>query len=713
MNKLFSFVLLPALISPVAVSYINKVNPNKEDKFDSMRTAYKLDLMENTNIDSVKDLGEKELFSQFNTVKLGGVDTYKYKDINYEDDLNKSSWPAATHLGNTLKLAVCYEKYKDEPDKEYFKKAALGLTYHWVYSYYKNANWWMNDLSANQTLTSIGLFLYDDLNPKGQAAFRGKAHYGSIYYAREKATHTGGNLFNYVDLTLKDGIVTKNDAEIQFAMNRLEEEITDKNVEGFQTDGSFFQHGRAVQTLSYGGTVINIGRMLSVAGKGGYGINKDKLTIISNWINRGARSLIHKGNLNYMGVSREYSRPNSLNAETKNFGGLEYYTQIDGFPEKQKLIDFLNDMKQKSQIMQNGEMLYFDVGKYASTVVDGVYFSVRGSEPNLTNTECVNHENRLGLNLSYGTNTAVLSRGDEYTDISPLLRYDYMPGTTSWQLYDDDKDNEPVEEEISDLGKKMWVFPKDKELIEIVQDTYKDGLYEEHLPEATEDNGYVYTDALKVSNDSSANNVVVFGTRSKHHGENEFTVTNILYNDGLISIGSNLKYTGEKTGFTNKKLHTTLEQCNMSNNTKVTISDDKKTVTRDSVVYTSLSNQELTVKEKTFTPEMHYNWYRNNTTATYTTGQYNDVKGKTLTISMENASSFVNNYAYVVRPESHTGEGHEVELVDTKSNDIHCVRVKFNNRDQLIVVYYKDGTFTYNEELYEGKKGDIDVIPLK
>ncbi|MCQ2796207.1 MAG: hypothetical protein MJ213_02710 [Bacilli bacterium] len=688
-----STVLVAGIATGVSLGVIYSNEPKKEpDNFDKMHTAYKDYLIstttsnyENLSADEIMnkivigtDANKQKIYSSLEKKVISNVETYYIKDINYEDGFNRDSWPASTHVSQALNLAITAETRKDPKIKE----IAIKMTYYWVFNNYRNTNWWQNELGVDNNLASLGLFIYDDLNPKGQSALRGKIADASFYYRESLMTHTGANLFDYADITVKSSIISKNQTEFNIAKNRINDEICDDRLEGFQTDGSFFQHGQQVQIASYGKGVGRLGKVLSVLTKAGVNLSEEKMAIVERYLLRGLRSMTHKGYLNYSSMSREIARPNQIDTANNNFGQFNTYLDVDTFTKKEELQKYLDDVKDKKSTFDG--MVYFDKAKMVAINVDGVYMSFKGTAPNLTNTECVNDENQLGLNLSYGTNTCVMDTGTEYYNIMPIWDYSMIPGTTSINL------------DGANINEGEWVpatnpVSLDTTILTIRdKDYYNDQLYEQQLPEPTSDNGYVYSSTSSIEK-SETDKVAVLMQRSNHHKENNFTVTCVATPEGMVLLGADLGYTGDVTEGNGKvfnqdsrKLHTTLEQIKMPE-AEPQLTDNNHTLTCGNVVYTSLGNNPLEIK--TSVRSVEGGWERNRH---QNEPDKEKTKGKTFTAYFDHGDNRDNaKYAYSIQSAAKVNAQQTFTVIKNFDDNLKVQEVKLPS-GKTIVVSYQD-----------------------
>lgn len=651
-KKFVGYIALTFFIAPLVTS----CQENKD--FDIMLNTYRDYLVEKTKVDAIIEEGSTALYNRLSKTTMNGIEALYYPEIDYNDGYPPNSWEVANHIGNAFKCAVAAVKTNDQK----FHEIAIGLTYYWIYNDFRSTNWWWNDLGAGASLTNVSLFIFYDLTIQGKAALRARIARTSFLYRPGLLNHTGANLIDYADNTLKAAIINRDPKELDIAIKRIEEEVTDDKKEGFQKDGSFFQHGIQLQTMSnYGRSVMRIARILHIISKTKYRFSTEKLKIITNFVLRGIASGTFKGYSNYSEVAREYCRDDeTMKAET--YFDLDYFLELPNLPDKEKYKTFIDNLKNHQPTFEG--MMYFDNAKIVTMNLDGLYMSFKGTNSDIINTECVNGENKLGLNLSYGTNTCVMDEGDEYYHISPIWDYAYIPGTTSIQMAPLD---EPDYLKYTDITIEKSVA------------VYKDGLFEGLLPKATEANGFVYSSGF-----DEANQIAYFMQRSQSHEENNFTVTCIATLDGMFLMGADLDYTGEKTGTLypsfNPALHTTLEQCHYKGSYE--LKDDNKTLIHGNAMYKVHDDHNIIVKDGYHSPDKEVigHWRRNKNPE----AKDKQATGKILLAYIDTETN--NKYAYSIQPKSYSERKFEL-IHNFDGNKVQEVKLP---NGKVVIAPYED-----------------------
>ncbi|MCQ2742856.1 MAG: hypothetical protein MJ239_06155 [Bacilli bacterium] len=670
----------------IASSCGNNHAPVENKDFQTIRTNYMSYMLEHQGTSTYGGKTIDEIMSTVGEKIIGGETTYFFNDIDYSNDQDRSSWPAGSHLGRTLELTVLAEKRNNHE----LKNIALNCLKHWIYSNYRNTNWWQNEIGANQNLSNIAMFSFDSLTRKGQDALLGKLYESSIYHRPSLETHEGSNLLNYCEMTVKCGALDKSYPEIDTAIKCASDTIKEGGKEGYQRDGSFFQHGKLLQTGSYGieGTT-KLANVISMLKGTSISVPLDKLGIISNFILNGLRPMIHKGMYNYMATGRAYSRVNSLDVELNAYkvSDMKKYTELENMPNKDEINSFIDDVCNKTDSQHKKDISAYEDSKILVGNYDGVYMCYKGSDPSMTNTECVNHENCLGYNFSYGQNTCVMQSGKEYLNISPLWDYTATPGSTS-----------------RDFGNGT-LLEKDSEIDSYVKNSLDNGLYEAKLPEVNPN-----TSQKCIYNLGKQDNVGFSMTQSVHDitsnnpiGGVEFTSTCFMCDEGMIVLGSGLKNKQPGLDESEKVLHTSLEQCRLYDGEEEPfISEDKLKVTKNNVVYCSLDNQPLSLDVE----NRQYDYQRNNPSLASKIES-----GKVMTITLNSAKELdYDHYAYSIQP-----------LANNQTSDIKVIcntpkvaAIQLTD-GRIVASFYSNDSFTYlgkeyKPSAFDNNKGCFEVF---
>jgi len=686
MNK--KLLLGLATISLVVPLTFTSCNKNVDNTCNLVKEHYRDYFFYDTDISDYDIKPLDKIKEELETVVINDIETYKFKDVDYTADKKRADWPTRKHLSRALQIAIVAESRNSNEVRDIAKK----LTLHWVLSNYHHINWWHNELGANDTLAKLGLFVFDYLGKKGQAAFNGKIRESSLKWRPSLTTSTGANMFDYIDITIRDAAINNDKEEMSIAFERMKQEIVDDKREGFQKDGTFFQHGRQVQNVSYGKCAMRIAKTLYQLRGTSFKMPDEKMNILSNYVNRGLRASTFKGYTNYTTVARAYDRVNFLDSQNTADSGLNdlaYYTGVDNYPGKTETFEFVNALRSRKNHISQNEIFYFPVGKMIVANIghddthDGIYISYKGTDPNITNSEIVNGENVLGINLTYGGNTCVMDKGTEYFNIAPVMNYNYMPGTTAPFYGSTDKVTEGENIKSQDLAIDTYI-----------KSVYNDPLFTETLPVATSENKYIY-------NDGQQGDVTFMMTKTKHHSRGRYTTTCFTTKDGMVLVGSDLGYSSFSEDATkakphalnNDNVHTTIDQYVTADvETSSNEQSSVKNHTDGNVKYTSLDSRTISKKiekrdyiakneeGKTY----QWAWNRNNLNIdTKDTGSKN-----VATITLEGNTEASKKYAYAIEPNDNTTKSKFVCIQN--KNGIHAIEFTGSDGKQKVAAAFYD-----------------------
>lgn len=691
MNKNIKlFAIIPSLIIPALTS----CNPTPTVDFALLRSNFKNMLVNTTSINYFKNKNKEQIRACFDKEDIAGIETYKFKDIDYDAKVYRTEFPHRAHLDRALELAIIAEVSNDAELKEMVRK----LEYHWVFKNYRSPNWYENEIGTVRSLTNVGIFQYDDLNDKAKAAFDGKVRNGSIYYHPGLELHSGANLIDYAQNTFKSGIITHNINEADCAYNRLMEEIKENDKEGFQDEGSYFQHGRLLSTGSYGNVATSkLGTFFTTLKGSKYKVPKEKLKIVLNCILTGLRYLTHRNYKSYFIEGRGFCDPDPYIFSINN---LKSYLTIDGVEDadKKELTDFFAKHDNKQSTFSGIKV--FPKARVITSNIDDVFIGFKGTDPITVNSECLNNENELAYNLSYGMNTCIMQSGLEYENLSPVCDFSFMPGAVSRDYGFEDL--EVTEEQKFFKTGDRDIFAKISDLknerFEDKVETYRDDAKKEL---------YVYGYADELANNEVAS-IYQQGKHSKKTTDKkefkgqEFTVSCFSTPKGMAILGAGMN---DLDGDGSNR-YVTLQQCTIDKEKdKVTLDGGEKTLTHNykngdidtNVIYKSLNNSQITLRENT----VNGNYKRNH--STYKPGVDTSYTHDTMIAYMpiDNESK----YAYSIQTKNE-----DAFAVASNTTDVQAI-VLPGNKKIAAVFYSKDKTkqsFEYNTKKYELSKEFID-----
>ena len=180
---------------------------------------------------------------------------------------------------------------------------------------YKCPNWWYNVIDMPIFMGEILLLIGDTLERDLFDRCMQVIVPGSIIDDPSiELAHSGGANFLWIaSATLNQCILREDEALLAHTVERIQRVALIYDEAGFQTDGSFFQHGRRLYSLGYGKSfVVHIASIVYALRDTPYQLPRDGLMLVSRHILEGMRYMSHRGFSDYAATGREYVRQNAL-----------------------------------------------------------------------------------------------------------------------------------------------------------------------------------------------------------------------------------------------------------------------------------------------------------------------------------------------------------------------------------------------------------------
>lgn len=587
-------------------------------------------------------------------------ETYFFDNINYDDE-DRAIWPAHQHIVRTLQIAMIADR---DNNNELFD-IATKLTCYWLCNDYVNSNWWFNEIGVPRDLSNLAFFIKDKLTKEQQDKLIEWIHHGSLKYNEATQRYTGTNTFWACDITMKSACLTHDEDEMNIMLDYLYNEIKLDANEGFQSDGTYFQHDHLLYTGGYGrqGAIMLAKIASAFANTRKYVLDDKKLKIVVDFVLDGMRYMTHKGNFTWQCMGRTFTRKQASEyaggvTDLGNIVDMKYLANLPNCPRREELNDLISKWEKKESTFSG--IKFFPKSKFIACNFDGVYVGLKGTDGNMVNCEMGNGENMLGHNLSYGFTTAVMDTGKEYDDISPVWVYDYIPGTTTPEETDSD----------------LLFYDNDMDTSAKKGGTFYSGYNDEH----------------NVAMVSQTSYQRYRSSPTQYTGSVNYTITAFACDDGAVILGTNIYSTGE-IGL----LHTTLDQFDIQSD-NYGLSDDEKTFMHDNVVYKNIevgADQKIGISGG---GEVVQPWWRNNSS-------YGDetITKRPIIVYLSNPDK--SHYAYSIQSKNQQDKQFKVACNTTVAQAVELPNGK------IAAIFYTNGDFEYGSTKYEGNKGEFKIFP--
>lgn len=351
-----------------------------------------------------------------------------FSDVDYTST-DRSNWLTKKHLNRTERLAILYRNENDVIKKEEYKNYILKLINHWLKNDYQNSNWWHNKLGTPNTLGEIALLMRPDLKLNQRVRMKEIIGRGSFTVNTPIKSHAAANIIDLAMSTIKFGVFSDSRTSVRTAVRLVSKELNISENEGLKSDATFFQHGNRLYMGGYGIEFISgMSQLIYMLSGTRFNFSPAQLNNLSTFITDGL-AVMSFGNVldpTVMGrsVSRYNSQPLKGIAPT-----LRKLSKIEGLPGSDKISAYAERIEKNTHT--DTGIHYFDKAKFIVINNSDFYFSFRGGAEELLYSEIINDENVLSYNSSFPGVTTIMHTGNEYTNISPVLDYSMIPGTTA------------------------------------------------------------------------------------------------------------------------------------------------------------------------------------------------------------------------------------------------------------------------------------------
>lgn len=666
------WILLPIAATTCVTPLFVSCNKHKQaDTFDKLLASYKQmlkDTVKTTDYENkTPDQIKQELDEQrYNNIFSEPCDTYFFKNIDYKNG-DRAIWPAHLHIVRTLQIAMIADRDNNKELMEIAKK----LTCYWLCNNFANSNWWFNEIGVPRDLSNLAIFLIKKLTSEQQDKLIEWIRHGSLKYAEATTKYTGTNMFWAGDITMKSACLVKDRDELNVMFDYVGEEIKQDAQEGFQSDGTYFQHRKLLYTGGYGrqGALL-LAKIASAFKDSDLELAEDKLSIVVDFALDGMRYFTHKGNFNFQCMGRVFTRKQASDygggvTDLGNIEEMRYIADLPNCPRKEELKDLISKWEKRESTFEG--IKYFPKSNFIACNFDGVYIGLRGNKEDLICSEMGNGENQLGHNLAYGFTTCVMETGQEYADISPVWDYSYIPGTTTI-VEDDDTLNAYTTEDDAGITKTG---------------TYYGGINAK--------DGIAFTSQATFHKFRDPENTSLYKYNMNYQ------IASFACNDGVAILGCNIAVNQ------GAELHTTVDQFVKQGEVKLLNND--ASLQHNNVVYTNITSDDAKLKFKE--GDVTQPWNRNN-------HSYQDlsdtikkhVVGVTLDYGSENGQEPL-QYGYTIQTKKQFDANKKFKIA---KNDDEAQAVQLPNGKIACIFYQNNINFDFDGITCSGNKGEFKIF---
>ncbi|MEU4738872.1 polysaccharide lyase family 8 super-sandwich domain-containing protein [Actinosynnema sp. NPDC023658] len=279
----------------------------------------------------------------------------------------------------------------------------------------RSDNWWYNEIGAPQVVGDALLDL--DLSPTDRASW------GEwLAAAIGPVPKAGQNLVWVSAIHLRRGLITRDDAVVTEAVERMCSVLAFTDEEGVQRDHSFHQHGPQLYSGGYGASLVaSLTRWLHL-------FPEPAVRFFTDFLLDGQQWFAHGSSYDFAAMGRELVRPDAHRLDSLR----EAVDRLSGSPYRAEEVAAL-----AARLDGDGPPLvgtkWFPRSDYLAHRRPTWAFAVRMSSTRTVPTETLNGENTLGRHLGDGVATFRVGAADGYREV--LSRWDWarLPGTTTEQ----------------------------------------------------------------------------------------------------------------------------------------------------------------------------------------------------------------------------------------------------------------------------------------
>lgn len=356
-----------------------------------------------------------------------------WADINYSEPF--STWPEV-HYQRLIQLSYAYINplstyYQNEL---LYDKIVLGIDY-WMNLNITSYNWYHNQINEPQSFGLILIYMR-----KGAKKISSEIEERVIERWKNNGSNpeamTGANRTETALHWMYFACLTEDYDLLQTALFYLYEPVKYVEDEGFQVDGSFFQHGPQLYIGGYGEVLLETVLQTAVCTSGTkYSLAENKLELIRDYVINSWSNVIRGEVMHWNAIGRQLTRPDFLRYPERRVPIIEKMIKVDGSYAAiySQIKDRLLGLAAPNASITPCHKHFFR-GDYTLHVEKDYSFSVRMSSSRTGRQEKASGENIKGYYLSFGA-TAITVTGREYLDIMPLWDWNKIPGVTAPQNY--------------------------------------------------------------------------------------------------------------------------------------------------------------------------------------------------------------------------------------------------------------------------------------
>ena len=356
-------------------------------------------------------------------------DKGSFNDVDYTK-AKEGEWKASKHLNNMLTMVSAYI---NQNDSKYFgnddlHKAIESALNFWVTEKPEHWNWWNHEVEEGKDLGVILVKMSVAKTPLN-ADLKQKVVELMIERCGHPFDKTGANRTDIATHWLYRASATDDKEALDVAYNSFLSALSYTVEEGFQHDGSFFQHGPQLYIGGYGEEILKATTQIASLFVGtNIEMPTDKLDILSKFVRETFFATMRGKYMSYSVMGRSVSRKGNLD-KSYAVSLAERMKGIDPAhaAEYDNIIKRINGSNPSVGVVASHK--HFFNADYTLHIRPEYTIDVRMVSENTCRVERGNNENLKGYYMADGT-TNILVDGGEYFDIMPSWNWSRLPGVT-------------------------------------------------------------------------------------------------------------------------------------------------------------------------------------------------------------------------------------------------------------------------------------------
>lgn len=377
------------------------------------------------------------------TVKLYNASDGSFTDIDYASTA-QDGWQPREHLNRLSNFVYAYTNKANRlyGDEVLYNRIVKALEY-WMKRRPTSTNWWYAQVAEPQAL---GVMLVKMRSAKKQlpATLEKSILEHMKADGGDPAKWTGANRTDICLHWIYRSALENNADDMQKAMELAFEPIRFTTSEGFQSDGSYFQHGSQLYIGGYGEEILKgITQIAAYAVGTKFALDSTRTDFVGRFMRETFYPSIRGKYMLYNALGRGVSRYRSLDAAHNALYARRMISIDPAHADDYRKIVSRLEGKSAANADAKPSHTHYYRGDFTVHVRKNWQYSVRMASTRTSRMEYGNDENMKAYFVSDGGN-AIVKTGDEYYNIFPVWNWNRIPGTTAPQM------------EKVPLGKNAW-----------------------------------------------------------------------------------------------------------------------------------------------------------------------------------------------------------------------------------------------------------------